>query len=163
MTHSNSIHLYRGYWADAQYLPEEDRYNFAFLEEEFEGTETSAFDFLHGYCDTFAVALYLRYTREYIYPQIVCIKEKGTFGIIHTFLQLHKDNRKWFIDIRGATTDGEQFLSEFDIKWYKKHMSIHTYVFDSLAAYIQEISMSSPDSRVLSDAESFAQLHQLII
>lgn len=82
-------------------------------------------DFLHGFCNIFALCLHNIYHYEimnvYNYDK----------SLIHSFCIYHKNNKRYFIDIRGITTDLNEFLIDFenwiDIDDFFEHPSDNTY------------------------------------
>lgn len=71
--------------------------------------ELNPYDYLHGRCDTFAEFLYKRYD----YPAYM-IKNPDTDKLVHCFNMVCFNNTNYYIDIRGITTDYEEFMSEFE-------------------------------------------------
>ena len=83
--------------------------SFMFLELEKTSWHHDAYEFLHGYCHTFAYTL----SREKGYPIILRrlrFPEKGEPDIIHTWCE----NQGQFIDVRGKTDNWKEFWEEFE-------------------------------------------------
>ena len=89
----------------------------------------SPYDFLHGWCDIFAFALY----ETFGYP-IYCIKEKKQDKIaIHYYCKpQHPDG--CVADVRGITNDDFLFLQEFE-EWLEN--SSYTYKVNPQTIYIR--------------------------
>ena len=79
-----------------------------FLNEDYEGTELSAYDFLHGFCTTFAYLL----AKTYGYQIIVVVDFENY--LVHAYCRHVVDGIPYFIDIRGITTEEHEVLQEFD-------------------------------------------------
>ena len=84
--------------------PEAD---FDFLEEEYAGTSINALTFLHGYCNSFACEL----SKIYGYR----IEEIRNYDnmLVHAYCIGNLNGKVAYIDIRGITTDAEEFFEEF--------------------------------------------------
>lgn len=102
--------IYTGFYQELQSLQEtyEDA-DFGFLENETLDTKINAGDFLHGFCNIFAMCLHeiFHYDMQAIYDKnnnlvhAYCVKEHSIHGTI-------------FIDVRGCTNDFHTFISEFE-------------------------------------------------
>ena len=106
MIHNGNI--YRGYWP--QIL---NGHGTDFMMDEYEGTEMSAYSFLHGNCAFFAYALAKRMGYEIIMaytldPEYICC-------FAHAYCHIEKDGKLYYFDIRGVTTNEDILLEEFDI------------------------------------------------
>jgi hypothetical protein len=67
-----------------------------------------AYTFLHGSCDLFACALHKQFGYE------ICEIENKNNKAIHWFCQSKYNGNTIYIDVRGATTDFGEFISEFE-------------------------------------------------
>lgn len=106
---NDKTRLINGYYEDLMTLrkevPPEDFY---FLEDVFEGTDLSAYDFLHGFCFTFAIELSKTFGYE-----IETVKDED-LDLIHAYCVAQTNGDKVYIDIRGITNDPELFFDDFD-------------------------------------------------
>lgn len=95
--------VHTGYWPQII-----ERGNAEFLEDEYEGTEFSAYEFLHGCCTTFAYLL----AKTYGY-QIITVRDFENC-LVHAYCRHVVDGIPYYIDIRGITTEEHEVLQEFD-------------------------------------------------
>ena len=77
------------------------------------GKEINPYDFLHGYCHIFALALH----KKFDYP-IYIIKDENN-ETIHYYCKNIIKNEPVYIDVRGITNDLDAFASEFE-DWVDK-------------------------------------------
>lgn len=96
------------YWTQKEKIQSQD---FEFMMEEYEGTEFSAWDFLHGYCACFAFAYIMRYGGK-----IIKIKN-DEFSNIHCYVETKKGGEIYYVDIRGKVKTEEELLEEFDLSF----------------------------------------------
>lgn len=69
------------------------------------GKENGRYEFLHGYCDSFATALH----KKYGYP----IEAIYNGHLTHAYCVVERDGVKYYIDARGITNDWGEFITEF--------------------------------------------------
>lgn len=102
--------LYTGYFRNLRSLQKiQPDAAFNFLEDEYEGTTTSAYQFLRGLCFVFAHELATKIGYE-----IEMITDWKN-SLIHTYCTCQLENGQTaYIDVRGATTDEKMFFSEFE-------------------------------------------------
>lgn len=82
--------------------------DFSFLENEEYDTPNSAYDYLHGMCHDFAVAL----ADEFGYKIETIHDDDGS--LIHAYCISKYAGKKAYIDIRGITTNPKLFFEEFE-------------------------------------------------
>lgn len=83
--------------------------DFGFLENVSVGDWYNLYDFLHGHCDQFAVAL-----SEHFGYDIEWVEDKDRNFLIHAYCVKELGNgEKAYIDARGITTDAVAFFDEF--------------------------------------------------
>lgn len=98
-------------WKDLQ--KEYPNCDFSFLENEviakIDGRNLSAYDYLHGYCNSFAFSLQQQFGYE-----IQAIYDEN-HSLVHVYcINLNQTKTMHFIDVRGCTTDFQAFLSDFE-------------------------------------------------
>ena len=64
--------------------------------------------FLHGICDIFAEALHRKYGYE-----LHQVNDEGNY-LVHAFCTAKKNGKTVYVDVRGMTTDYEEFICPFD-------------------------------------------------
>ena len=102
-----------------------------FLWEEFEGTELSIYDFIHGSCAYFAYAL----AEEFGYD-ITLVKlydsRQGIMDLCHVYCHTEVNGVDYYIDARGITSDEQQLMDEFDVDLNKDERNgfIETWSYD---------------------------------
>lgn len=120
MTQTKNGNWHNGYFAEAinrrtsiEGLLNTILFDDCFISEKEDDWEKSecpyrnANDFLHGSCDIFSVVL----NNIYGYSVYEVVGENGTS--IHWFTIKKVHGRTFYIDVRGATTDKEEFFSEY--------------------------------------------------
>lgn len=101
-----------GYYEELRKLKKsgyEDGYDF--LKEEDAGYEDmSVYDFLCGYCATFAYALHKRFGYE-----IRAIYKKYDYEtcLVHCYCVIPKRKKTIYVDVRGCTSDYKLFIDAF--------------------------------------------------
>lgn len=131
-----------------------EQIDFDFLEKISIGKDNhqNLYDFLHGYCDIFAICLHQRYN----YPIEAVFTDDGK--LVHCYCLKSTTNvdgtkQRNFLDIRGKTSSHEEFLSEFedwvDIDSFPFQNSKHNLSEEDLRKY------HSPD--VLEEILSFSK------
>ena len=103
------------------------------------------YDFLHGYCHIFALALH----NQFHYP-IYVIKNSNN-EIVHFYCKDIFKDKPIYIDVRGITNDFDTFANEFEDFINKQDMLLH-----STLANIQEIENSikhDKEENILQTAE----------
>ena len=96
------------YWTQQKEMKVED---FDFMADEFESTEFSAWDFLHGFCACFAYAYVIKYGGT-----IVKLRNKE-FPNIHCYVKIEKGGEIYYVDIRGKIKSEEELLCEFELSY----------------------------------------------
>lgn len=81
--------------------------DFGYLENEYASTSMSAAEFLHGHCSMFAYEL--SKTFGYQIEEIINFEN----DLIHAYCIDNFNGKTAYIDIRGITTDVEEFFEEF--------------------------------------------------
>lgn len=101
--------MYSGFFTKVMALRETDPFaDFSFLQDVYSDNKICAYDFLHGHCLSFAVAL----SRRYGYAiDTVCDKNND---LIHAYCVAEVNNQNYYIDIRGTTTDLSLFFDDFE-------------------------------------------------
>lgn len=100
-----------GYYEELRILREEDMQEdatFGFMENEIYDTPNSAYDYLHGMCHDFAVAL----ADEFGYKIETIHDDDGR--LIHAYCISEYAGKKAYVDIRGITTNPKLFFEEFE-------------------------------------------------
>ena len=101
-----------GFYSDLEVLREEYEADFSFLQNEISSHGLTPYDFLHGSCDVFAYYL----NKQYKYD-VECIYERDDDDnkrLIHAYCtEKLSDGSVAYIDVRGVTTDYDEFIAEF--------------------------------------------------
>lgn len=100
-----------GYYEELRILLEEDGQEdatFEFMENEVYDTPNSAYDYLHGLCPDFAIAL----ADEFGYKIETIHDSNG--NLIHAYCISEYAGKKAYIDIRGITTNPNLFYEDFE-------------------------------------------------
>lgn len=98
-----------GYYLELDALLEQDKDStFGFLENISYSSEMNAYNYLHGYCDDFAMAL-----SEAFGYKIETV-HNGDGKLIHAYCVDIIDSTPVYIDIRGITSDPGLFYEEFE-------------------------------------------------
>lgn len=97
-----------GFYEELDILREDvdEESDFGFLENEFIEDHFNAYDFLHGFCDVFAITLSNIFSYD-----MECIMNEN--GLVHAYCKKEIDGRTFFIDVRGITDDYKEFIEEF--------------------------------------------------
>ncbi len=102
-----------GFYNELEELRQEGQNaNFGFLKNIDVTDESSAYAFLHGVCDEFAVML------SDIYGYEIETVRNGVGRLIHAYCISQIGDEKAYIDVRGITTDAELFFNEFKNELY---------------------------------------------
>lgn len=108
------MHEYTGFYEEWKDLQKEyPDCDFEFLENKFiakiDEQNLNAYDYLHGYCDSFAFSLQQQFGYE-----IQAIYDEN-HSLVHAYcISLDQTQTAHFIDVRGCTTDFQAFLSDFE-------------------------------------------------
>ena len=100
--------IYRGYWPQILNSDSTD-----FMMDEYESTDMSAYDFLHGSCAFFAYTLAKKFGYDIILAYTLDPEYVKNFT--HAYCYTTIDGRECYFDIRGITTDEDMLLEEFEI------------------------------------------------
>ena len=147
------------YWTQKN---KKDLEDFEFLEKEYEGTKVSAYDFLHGLCTFFAYF----YVKKY--GGIIVSVFNYTNYLIHSYVEIEKDNEKYYIDIRGKISSEAQLLDEFGLsyedkngnyEYYKNIDDYHSWIYYSTPKELRYFynRFIKGDEKYLLDAEKFIE------
>lgn len=104
----------KGFYEELEELREDEpEASFGFLENidtnvKIDWFIVNAYDFLHGFCHTFAYVL----SREFGYKIYSIYDEEGV--LVHTYCVIPNGNEPIYVDIRGCTSDFGLFIQEFD-------------------------------------------------
>ena len=112
-------HMKYGFYTELEELREdepEEEFDFGFMENESYINQdpnknfkyVSAYDFLHGYCFEFALAL-----NEMFGYEIECIMGEEN-ELIHAYCILKENGHNIYIDVRGYTDEYDTFIEEFE-------------------------------------------------
>ena len=114
----------------------------------------SPYDYLHGRCDSFALALSQIYNYEtYAIYEQHSIEDEGEANnsLVHVFCIVNSENDyKYYIDIRGITNDFDIFIGEFD-----------DWIIDREEAKMS-IKKWNPDNSILENDSLIKQAKRLI-
>ena len=85
-----------------------------FLMEEFEATDMSIYDFVHGSCAYFAYALAEKFGYDITLVKLYDSVE-GRMELCHVYCHTAVNGVDYYIDARGITSDEQQLMDEFDV------------------------------------------------
>lgn len=97
----------------------------------------TAYDFLHGFCNCFAMML----NQKFGFPCELIWDECGC--LIHAYCVNEVGGKKYFIDARGVTDDVFEFLDEFgdwlpSLEYPCPHMTYHEMFDDCTSGDVME-------------------------
>ena len=105
------------------YFSEDDE---EILEDILIGTDgMNAMCYLHGFCND--IAMYL--SKRFNYEVVMVIEyddEIEKDALVHAFNTVEKDGERYYIDIRGITTNEDEIMQSFDL-WDKPDLYGWTY------------------------------------
>ena len=147
--------LLKGYWEEAEYDEDYQSFDFDFLHNEYEGTELSAMDFLHGWCDVFACRLLKKYLKQGLNVEVVFLSGYEQ-RLIHAYVQIYENSKTYYVDIRGITDNEAQFLDEFEVT-PRDEYCVWKY-YNSLPKYKKRIKFEQIPKQVREAAKAFSLL-----
>lgn len=88
-------------------------------------------DYLHGNCEQLALVLAEYYLEKNLYDPKICLWKEYSEDIdklflVHAFVSIQKDEKEYFIDVRGITTDRDKMLSGFDLEFFVDWVDVLT-------------------------------------
>lgn len=100
--------MHNGFYEELDVLKKDigDECDFGFLENEEIKNHFNAYDFLHGFCDVFAIVLNNLFSYD-----MECIMNED--GLVHAYCKKEINGRTFFIDVRGVTDNYGEFIEEF--------------------------------------------------
>ncbi len=106
-----------GFWTDLKDLQDEyPEATFGYLENELQTHGCTPYTFLHGCCDIFAMVLHEKYGYKLEYAEWL--------GLVHAYCVAEHNGETFYIDVRGISTDYEEFMKEFEDVMDKKKVSL---------------------------------------
>lgn len=131
-----------------------------FLMEEFEATDMSIYDFVHGSCAYFAYTLAEKFDYDIVLVKLYNSYE-GRMELCHVYCHTTVNGVDYYIDARGITSDEQQLMDEFDVDLNKDERNgfIETWYYskDGLIkdGYVSKDSPMTND--ILSNARIFIE------
>lgn len=156
-----------GYYLELDELLEDDNNaNFGFLENISHSSKMNAYNYLHGYCDDFAMALSEAFGYE------IETVHNGDGKLIHAYCVDNTCGKTVYIDIRGITSDLKLFYEEFEneLTYYSGGIIVYDeegyevdakiYRYSSAIEYLEEgpglvLDDKTKLSDILSEANEF--------
>ena len=149
--------MLQGFWVQAQTNDKVYPFNFDFMDEVYDGTQDCAMAYLHGYCAYFAYAYALKHKEG----TIRIIHSDYENQLVHAYYVIEKDEKEYYIDIRGVIDNEEQLLDEFEVTERAiddGYFSIHEYSPNSkkdLRRFYNHYIRGFASKEIMRDAKTF--------